>query len=435
MKPVSDVVFCIVDHGLFAVPWAQRLAKEAKHVYLHTPWEEGFSTINKAIIGDGFAGIERCNDIWKIKNKVDCFVFPDIQHSGLQLELESQGFPVWGARAGDSQELDRELFLKTLKRVGLEVPEHEVVTGLPALRQALRDKEECYIKISFYRGSLETTHFRSWHLDKELLDLWGLRFGPAGDHIRFLVFESIDTPLEIGGDTYCIDGQWPSLMLHGVEWKDEAYFASVSKREEMPEQLQEVMEAFGPVLGEKRYRSQWSMECRVEIEGEKRSFFIDPTCRGGLPSTGSQLELWKNWPEIVWAGAHGELVDPEPAAKFSAESILTIKGDKTQWGVTEIPPELEQWIKLSNACEIEGRTCFPPDDSGSHAIGWLVAIGDTPEETIKKMNEQADLLPSGLNANTECLAYVLQEIHTAEEQGIEFSKQETPPPEIVLESA
>ncbi len=194
------------------------------------------------------------------------------------------------------------------------------------------------------------------------------------------------------------------------------------------------MEAFGPVLGEKRYRSQWSMECRVEIEGEKRSFFIDPTCRGGLPSTGSQLELWKNWPEIVWAGAHGELVDPEPAAKFSAESILTIKGDKTQWGVTEIPPELEQWIKLSNACEIEGRTCFPPDDSGSHAIGWLVAIGDTPEETIKKMNEQADLLPSGLNANTECLAYVLQEIHTAEEQGIEFSKQETPPPEIVLES-
>lgn len=431
MKDVSDVTFCVVDHGLFAVPMAQRLAREAKHVYLHTPWEEGFATINKAILGDGFADIERCNDIWKIKDSVDCWVFPDIQHSGLQLEIEAQGFPVWGAREGDQQELNRELFLKTLKRVGLEVPEHTVVQGLENLRVFLKEKEDCYLKISLYRGSMETWHWRSWKLDKEYLDMLGLRFGPAGDHIRFLVFPNIDTPLEIGGDTYCIDGHWPALMLHGVEWKDEAYFASVMPRGEMPEQLQEVMEAFSPVLGQHRYRSQWSMECRVEVEGDKRSFFIDPTCRGGLPSTGSQLELWKNWAEIVWYGSQGILIDPEPAGKFSAESILTLKHDKSQWGVTEIPKELQQWIKLSNCCEIDGRICFPPDDST--AIGWLVAIGDTPEETIATINGYADNLPDGVSANTECLAYVLKEIHEAEAQGIPFTDQKVPEPASVLE--
>lgn len=434
MKPVSDVVFCVVDHGLFAVPFAQRLAREAKHIYVHTPWEEGFSTINKAVIGDGFADIERCNDIWKIKGKVDCWVFPDIQHAGLQLELESQGFPVWGARDGDCQELNRELFLKTLKRVGLDVPVHHVVVGLEGLRVFLKDREDCYIKISKYRGSMETWHWRSWHLDKGHLDMLGWRFGPTGDHIRFLVFDKIDTPLEIGGDTYCIDGQWPSLMLHGDEWKDEAYFATLTAREEMPEQIQDVLDAFSTVLAPSRYRNQWSMECRVEVEGDKRSFFIDPTCRGGLPSTGSQLEMWGNWPEIVWVGAHGELVEPEPTAKFSAESIVTIKtGDKTQWALTEIPEELKQWLKLSNCCEVDGRTCFPPDDEATRAIGWLVAIGDTAEETIATINAYADQLPDGLNANTECLAYVLKEIHEGEKQGIEFSKSEVPGPAVVVD--
>ena len=41
-------------------------------------------------------------------------------------------------------------------------------------------------------------------------------------------------------------------------------------------------------------------------------------------------------------------------------------------------------------------------------------------------------LPDGVVAHTEGLADVLKEIHEAEEQGIEFTEQTVPEPEIVI---
>lgn len=429
MKEISQATVLVYDNGLFQ-PVAHRLAKDFKRVLYFTPWEKGFSLINDAVLGDGFPDIERVYDIWDVKKEVDAWVFPDIGHSGLQLELESQGFPVWGCRDGDEQELDRRLFLRTLKECGLAVPEFEVVNGLNALRTYLEDKQDCYIKVSRYRGSFETSHFRSMDLDNGLLDLWAVKFGAVKELIRFLVFANIDTPLEIGADTYCIDGKWPDTMLHGIEWKDRSYLASVTGREDMPKQIQEVMECFGPVLAKSRYRGFFSMEIRVK---DDVGYFIDPTCRGGLPSTGSQIALWENYSEIIWAGAHGELLNPVPAAKFSAESIITLKGDKTAWRVSEIPESLQGHLMITGCCLVDGKVAFPPGHDQEDEIGWLVATGDTQVDVIENQNALADDLPDGMDANTETLAYVLKEIHQAAEQGVEFSKEPTPPPEIVVQ--
>lgn len=428
MKDVSNVSALIVDHGLF-LPLAHKLSETYKRVFYYTFWEEGFPTLNKAIIGDGYDNLERVDDLWSVVPEIDLAVFPDIQHSGLQLHLEDNGIPVWGSRTGDSLELNRQLFLKTLNQVGLDVAPHVIAKGLTELRDILKDKEDCYLKISKFRGSLETTHWRSWKLDEPLLDLLAVRFGPAKEILPFLVFDAIDTPLEIGGDTYCVDGQWPKQMLHGVEWKDKSYFASVQKTEAMPEPIQDILEAFAPVLKKYRYRNQWSMEVRVTDDS---SYFIDPTCRGGLPSTASQMELWSNFADIIWHGANGELVEPEPAAQFSAEAALLLKGDKHSWGVCEVPTELKQWMKLSGCCEIDGRICFPPDESHGEEIGWLVAIGNTPSETIDRIKQYAGMLPDGVSANVESLADVLKEIHTEEQSGIEFSEQIVPEPETVI---
>ncbi len=429
MKATSDITALVFDHGLF-IPVAQTLAKTCKRVLYHSPFEEGFTTINRSLIGDGYPDIERCDDFWSIKDEIDLFVFPDIQHAGLQLELERQGKAVWGSRRGDSLELKRQKFHQVLKDVGLDVPVFVVVLGLDELREHLRDKTDKFIKISKYRGSMETTHWRDWDLDEGWLDSMAVRFGPAKNLIPFLVFDEIETELEIGGDTYCVDGQWPSLMLHGDEWKDKGYFGAVTKREDMPEQIQRVMEAFAPVLEGYRYRNEWSMELRVTKD---KAYFIDPTCRGGLPSTGSQLALWKNFPDIVWHGANGELVDPEPAAKFSAECVLTMKCDKGHWGKTRVIEELKDWARFGGCCEIDGAVCFPPDDAHGEEVGWLVAIGDTMETTIETMLEEVKLLPDGLHANTESLIHLLKEIREAEKQGIEFSEDQIPDPSTVLE--
>ena len=159
MKSVSEITACVIDHGLF-LPLALKLAKTYKRVLYYTPWEKGFPVIGDCIIGDGFDQIERCNDFWPIKSEIDLFVCPDIQHSGLQLELESQGFAVWGSRNGDSLEINRSKFHRILDELGLEVPEHTEIRGLAALREYLSDKSDKYIKMSKFRGSFESFHWR-----------------------------------------------------------------------------------------------------------------------------------------------------------------------------------------------------------------------------------------------------------------------------------
>ena len=431
MKSHKDVIALVYDNGMVGLPIAERLSRDMKHVYVFTPWEKGQPTFSEAIIGDGLENVERALDIWEVKDQVDLFVFPDVQLSGLQLELERQGKAVWGSRNGDVQELDREAFLKTLGDVGLLVPPHEIVIGVDALRKFLKEKEDFYVKMSLFRGSFETTHFRSWKLDGCWIDSLGVKFGPYANKVRFLCFPNIDTPLEIGADTYCVDEKFPSTMLHGVEWKDRAYLGAVTKLSQMPSQVREVLKAYAPVLGKERYRNQFS--CEIRVKGDK-AYFNDPTCRFGLPSTGSQLELWKNWSEIVWHGANGELVEPIAAAKYSAEAIVKMAGDHSEWRVADIPTGLKRWLKLADYCENDGLVCFPNSDSpGGDEVGWLVSVGDTPEETVKQLNKHADMLPDGMDANTECIAYVLKEVQQMAKKGITFGSHPIPKAGLAVE--
>ena len=156
-----------MDHGLF-LPVAFRMAQACKRVCTRRRTEKAFTTLNDHIIGDGFSEIERCEDFWKLKHEIDLFIFCDIQHSGLQMELEDQGFAVWGSRNGDSLEINREKVNRVLEEVGLPVAPFEVIKGLTKLRVFLRDKTDRYIKISKYRGTMETTHWRDYDLDSEL---------------------------------------------------------------------------------------------------------------------------------------------------------------------------------------------------------------------------------------------------------------------------
>lgn len=435
MKEPSESTVCVCDsdRSLF-MPLAMHLAKDGgfKRVLYSVGTDASFPKFGDACIGKGFGTFDRVDDfmLTEHKSEIDLFVFPDIGNVGLQLELESQGKLVWGSRRGDAYETRREMFHKTLGEIGLQTPDNHVCSGLDELWSFLEDKENVYIKISRYRGSWETKKFRNMKLDEGLLYLLGTRFFPAHNKVKFIVCFEIPTTLEIGGDSYSIDGEWPSLMLHGLEKKDRAYFAAVTKREAMPEQLQEIFSAFGPKLKECRYRNQISFEDRVA--GNKH-YWIDATQRGGLPSSASQYTAWSNLPEILMAGADGILIEPIPSAKFTAECILTLKSDKEIAGTTEIPDELREWMNIASAYEVDGVVAFPPDgDHSGNEIGWLCSTGNTIESTVEKMKELADALPDGLDADTDALVDLLKEIHDEEKAGIEFARQEIPKPASAL---
>lgn len=425
---LSSKTFCVFDHfGLF-LSLGRRLAESGARVLYCTPVDR-YDRLNEAIVGDGFDDIEWVEEFWPFKKEINCFVFPDIRHNGLQAELRSQGLPVWGSGDGMALEQNRVFFLKKLKELGLDVPPHQVIVGLTNLTVFLKDKKDIWIKVSKWRGTWETTHWRSWDEDSHLLDIWAVKFGGKKEAIQFICFPKIDTDLEIGADTYCIDGQWPSQILHGIEKKDAAYFSAVTPREQMPEELLSIMDAFRPYLKQVGYRNQWSMEARVK---KPKSYFIDATTRGGLPSTASFLNA-KNVPEVIYHGARGEFVDVDYGFKFSAECMVNTKIEQGEWATAVLPDEVREHFLAQQCCEEDGQLWYPPLDARDNHLGWLCTVGNSPTEVCEEMNRLADMLPDGLDAQVEALADVIREVESEESQGIKFTSAKMPDPSVVLQ--
>ena len=428
MKSIEQVRCCVVDSGLY-LNFARTMAQKCDLVLYCNPDRRAYPSIAQGSVGDGFPELHVVRDFWPHLKDIDLFCYPDVGRGPEQQYLRSIGKAVWGSGRGEDLELKREMFLQVLAQLGLDVPEYEVCHGLSELRKFLEEKEDYYIKISRYRGDMETHHWRDLKTDQGWLDGVAVRFGPLSERMNFLALPAIDADIEIGGDTYNIIGRWPSLMLNGVEGKDKSYLGAVTQTRDMPEQIQAVMEAFAPVLAQADYRGQWSSEIRVSGQD---FFFIDPTCRGGMPSSGSQQILWGNFPEIIWAGANGELVDPEPTGKFSIETMITVNEEDCEWTTLELPKELEGVAQLNTCCHVGGCYAFPKREYGGHDLGWLVSTGDSVDEVLKKQKAAADLLPDGFNADVEALAGVLQDIDKATEVGVPFTEEALPAPSEVL---
>ena len=428
MKDISQVRVCVVDTGLY-LNFARTMAAKCDLVLYCNPDQRTWPSIAQSSIGDGFQEIHVVRDFWSHLNDIDIFCYPDVGRGAEQQYLRSIGKPVWGSGRGEDLELRRESFLKILGQVGLDVPEYEICHGLSELREFLNDKEDYYIKISRYRGDMETHHYRNLKTDQGWLEGLAVRFGPLQELMNFLALPAIDADIEIGRDTYNILGRWPGIMLSGCEGKDRSYLSAVTNRSEMPREIQAVMDAFSPVLEERDYRGQWSSEIRVQGD---HFYFIDPTCRGGMPSSGTQQKIWSNFAEIVWAGANGELLDPEPLGKFSIETMITIKEFEGEWATLELDKDLEGSAQMNTCCYVDGVYAFPKREHGDNDLGWLVSIGDSVEEVLQKQKDAADLLPDGFSADVESLATVLKDVDKARDPGATFTHEELPEPAEVL---
>lgn len=428
---LSEVSACVVDHGRF-LHVARRLGRDFGQVYYYTPTERDCPLIREACIGVGFPEIERIQSIRRAKLKgCNLFVFPDIGFEDEQDELVEQGFLVWGGRGACRLESNRGKFLDVLKTTSLPVPVYQEIIGINDLRFNLVDQEDKYIKISKFRGDWETMHWTNFREMEGKIDEYAVRFGPLKESVTFYVFDAIDTEIEDGVDTYCIDGKWPETVLKGMECKDKAFLGTVQKFADVPKEVRIVNETFGPILKEYGYRGYFSTEVRITKDGQ--SYFLDPTCRAASPPSQVQAELFANLGEIVWKGAQGELVEPEATAQFGVQAALSIEGDRAEWNVVEFPDELDQWVKCGFCFMSDGRMCFPPiTEYNTSELGYLCATGNSIHEAIENLSEHRDQLPFGVKCEFNSLADLLKEVHAAEDQGLEFTRQEVPEPETVV---
>ncbi len=432
MKTVEQVTACVIDHGLF-IPLALKLGQQFERVLYYSPWEKGFPILNDVIVGDGFEdkNVERIDDIWEHLDETDLFIFPDIQHSGLQLHLESLGKSVWGSREGDDLELRRKYFKELQAQKGMDVPVYRTIKGLPELRDYLSREDNKFVKISRFRGVMETWHHINLELSQAKLDQLAVKLGPLQDSVPFLVEDPIETDIEVGYDGFTIDGEFPKFGIQGYETKDRALIGSVQKYEDLPKEVTSVNDDISSILKDYRVRNFFSTEIRV---ADGKSYLIDPTLRCPSPCIEIQVELWENLGEFIWHGAQGDLIDPVPVAMFGVEAMLDHKGDENEWRVLEIPKDAEQWTKIYACCKHDGLICIPPFPHSHDTIGAVVGIGDSLLEAIDHLKENIELLSNQpINVHTDAIYETLREIQEAEKNGIEFSQDEVPEPATVLE--
>lgn len=426
---LSKKAVLVYDHGTF-VEMAFRLAREGGFgkVYYCTPWEEAFSRVEKAVIGDGFEEIIRVKEPWKLIDNaiVDMVVFPDVHHAELQEHIEALGFPVWGARSADELELHKLKFKKLQDELGMNHAEYDVVEGLDALREYCQKNKDRYIKLTpQFRGNRETFHHQTYEESRQKLAEMDLEFGPLGSVLKFLCEHPLKGELEGGIDTYTVDGKCPETVISGWEIKDKCYFAEVVKWNELPTELVDALTPLLPILKERHCRQMLSTEVKIE-----EKVLLEPTIRLPSPAGEEQMELYENFPQIIWHGAHGKLIEPEVIAKYACEAMVS-HNDKEQYcrGL-KIPNSVRQWVKLYNICQAGDYVVTSPGDK---IIGAVVGIGDTPDEALEHLKENAAAMEDQpVTVHVEELAKAFKELETAQEEGVGFKNAEVPEPSDAL---
>ena len=432
MKKLSEITALIVDHGRF-VHVARTLGKSFAKVYYTSPEERDCPLVREAYVGDGFPEIERVKSAWEVKDDCDLIVFPDLGFECMQRELRYQGIPVWGPGHASLLESHKGIFLEELENSGLPVAPHTVIQGLTNLKLHLKESDDKYVKIDFYRGDWETMHWTCWEEMSGELDSYAVRFGPLQEQIDFYVFDAIETEIEDGVDAYRVGGEWPKRILHGMECKDKSFIGTMQDLEEMPEEVRIVNEKFGPVLDKftQGEPMKFSTEVRVTPEGE--SFFIDPTCRFGSPPSQGECLLIKNLAEIIYRGALGELVEPETEDEFLVQAFVSVCGERDEWKSIKLDEELDDHLKGGFCCQVDDKLCLPPiTEYHTSEVGYLCATGNTMKSAIESLRDLKDKLPCSIKCEFASLAELLKEIHEAEESGMEFTDQPVPEPEEIV---
>lgn len=415
---LSSKSILVVDGGGLFVSFARRMTQPGGFgkVWYSNMWHRGRPTFSELSVGKGYDGIEvvpnRDTDnefptsLWSVIDKADVIAFPDCYDGDWQEYLRKQGKHVWGSGMGAELELNRFLAKQVMDEVGLPVGPYCIVKGMTELREYLRENADQVLKVSFLRGLMETRKHHKYWLSKTFLDGLEYRLGPLAEDQEFIVEQQIPTEIEVGGDHTFVH-RFPSLAINGVERKDAAYLGIVQDYDELPDEIRDLDEKIAPVLERNGYANFFSSEVRKAKNG--KAYPIDLTCRCGSPSGEAQLAAWDNMPEVVWAGAHGEFLEPEPVKPCVAQLMIFNKGEESEWAGIEVPAELDNAVNLYFGMRRGREQYVVPQQNPFDEMGSITMLGDTPEEAVELCKKASDKLQGNISVQTDELDNALKE--------------------------
>jgi hypothetical protein len=419
LKPLNEITAMVVDHGLF-VETALRLARDYKKVYYCCPNVSPFPKMNVSYIGYGMEGIALCDSIFGPHfDSVDLFVFPDLGFGPEQAYLEGIGKAVWGARMGEEMETERVAMKKAMAKLGLPVGPYSVIVGISRLREYLKTHENVYVKISRYRGEFESFKSENYKIIEPKIDKLENELGALKNIAEFIVEDELPDKVEIGYDAYTVDGAFPKNILAGIEVKDKAYVGAFRPYKDFPAAIATINAAIAPLLKSYGYRGQMSTEIRVGKD--KKPYLIDMCCRQPNPPGVLCLEMYSNFPDIVLQGAHGKPIDPVPSGKFGVQVTISSEFAFDGYQPIYFDEKYRQYVKLHNACKIEGVYYIIPQEYGLKEIGSVIGYGDTLEAAIAMCKKVAETVHGfKVEVLTGALDDAEAELEKSEKMGVEM---------------
>lgn len=440
MKPIEELHVAVIDAGTF-ISLADMLGRRVKRTSYYSPFEQEFLEIERCCIGDGMEHYDRVDDFMEPEffDSVDLWVFPDIGYGGLQRYLRRLKKPVWGSMGASDLELYRTLFLKTIHGLDLPMVNCKVCRGMTELSDYLYQTTDKWVKINRYRGNMETWHHQNWTHSQRRLECLAKTFGPLKESVIFVVQDTIkeedgEPVLEVGYDGWAVtmpdgDTYFPDSSYQGYELKNELYLGSLRKYDDLPEEVVAVNEQFSKALAPYGYCNFLATEIRIK---GGQGYFIDPTCRMAGQTQEHLLQTCTNLAEIMWAGAHGQVIQPEFSHPFAAEATMHYKGDGDGWKTLVVPDDIADSVKLYRCCRTDEGYQFPPQKCDE--VGVVCGQGDTLEDAIDDLKDKFDQFgDEPVCIDVAGFAELLEQIQTAEEEGVKFSDQPVPEPEIALD--
>lgn len=422
MTDLKSLNVLVYDYGnYFSV--AERLSREDGFglVYYFCPKTlTGFLDHKPLDIGRNVPNVIKVKEWAECIHAVDLIMFPDSHEPELMLFFEGLGKKVFGCRRANELEHNKGLLLDTIKDLGLPVGIYYKIKGLNELDNFLKGIDNVYIK-SELRGDMETWKHKTYALSKGELLRMKNHMGAFQNEENYIVVDPVISIAEIGIDTFCIDGKYPHNIFTGIEIKDTGFVGCINEYNKLPSQLKDVTDKFADIFAALNYRGAYSNEVIISVD--KRGYLIDKTCRIPSPPGDLYMELYTNFPQIVWQVACGIVPNIEFKYKWGVQLIIKSELGKTNDSPLTVPEEYKNYVKIKNLVIDDDGTWYyvPPVGFEMQEIGSVSGMGQTMKEAINMAKKIADSIQGfDIQINSDCLEKAQEQIANLKKMGINY---------------
>lgn len=397
MNPLlKDKTVCVVDYGNY-IEVAMRLAREDGFgkVYYYCNWQCAYPKYDGHAVGDGvniiLPNFQHVTSIYDVMPEVDLWVFPDLYYGDLQEWLLSQGHLVFGAVRGEDMELYRDRMRNHMTELGLQVAPWAQLDGLDNLRAHLKENKNLWVKTNKFRGSMESFFHEDYDLTESRLDRFEHTLGLFKNRQVFTTEDPIKDSLDFAIDLLTADGKFPVKALMGVEQKNASYVGVFTELAKAPKGIIEIHQKLEKTLRHYHYRMALSLESRITKDGT--SYLLDPCCRFPQPPTSLYIEMYENFPEVVWMVANGDTPELSSKYKYGVQIVLKSEFAKKEFIRVKVPEEIRNYVKIKNlSIDVNGMWNYIPQEHDMEEIGSVIGMGNTVEEAKKQCIKRTDMV-------------------------------------------